>query len=155
MPEYLLDNTLYIVIIFIIIILFVYYLYLNRLSNESFKVVKSCEKKNIIDRLNDTRGKLGRFYVDCPPCGRARILEDRTNILKEQLYRQKTKQKIYSQKHNEPNKTMSFYNTKYVDKDKIFCYNCLMDNVDNEKHVIKNYVYWPSFEDPVNGPPYV
>jgi exonuclease III len=154
----MLENPLYIIILFIIFALIVYYLYLIYLPNESFKVVKECKKKSIIDKLNDTRGKLGRFHVDCLPCGRARILEDRADILKEQ---QKKKQNLHNQilhqEHNQERKheTMSFYNTKYVDKNKIFCYNCLMDNPDNEKHFIKNYVYWPSFENPINGPPYV
>jgi hypothetical protein len=149
MPEYFLNNSLYVAILFIIIALFVYYLYLIYLPNESFEVIKSCKRKNTIDKLNDTRGKLGRFYVECLPCGRARILEDRANLLKEkQNY-------TYNLSQERKYETMSFYNTKYVDKNKIFCYNCLMDNPENEKHFIKNYVYWPSYEDPSNGPPYV
>lgn len=114
-----------------------------------------------IKRLNDSRCCNGRFYVNCHACGRRRIIQE-----------------LYGNRHRRTGcgcnkdgkgfcsdvckqrgeKTMSFYNDRYVDKDQIFCYNCLRDRYIPSDGVsftpfAKNYVYWPTLEDPVNGVP--
>lgn len=135
-------------------------------NTEGFDSYKNREER--IKDLNDTRGKLGNFYVNCHSCGRKRILEERHKIQQDilrscQSYRTPCtgrgcasgcKGTCTGSCKEREHETMSFFNNKYVDKDQIFCYNCLMDNVHNDRYFTKNYVYWPTIRDPVNGPPY-
>jgi hypothetical protein len=116
---------------------------------ENFDSYKNREER--IKDLNDSRGKTGNFYVKCHACGRKRILQDRKKICNRCS---DTAYCLDSCKEGQ-NEKMSFFNNKYIDKDQIFCYNCLMDNDHNNRYFLKNYVYWPSMKDPVNGPPYV
>lgn len=138
---------------------------------EEFDSYKNREER--IRDLNETRGKLGNFYVNCHSCGRKRILEERhklkQNILKNcQSYstpcqgsdckgtcQGTSRGTCQGTCQGREHETMSFFNNRYVDKNQIFCYNCLMDNVHNDRFFSKNYVYWPKTNDPVNGPPYV
>lgn len=133
------------------------------------------ERESRINKLNNTRGKLGNFYVNCHSCGRKRILEERhklqSDVLRScQSYRtpctgrgvtncgnsgNETKGTCTGSCMGREHETMSFFNNQYVDLNQIFCYNCLLDNVHNDRYFLKNYVYWPSISDPVNGPPYV
>ena len=103
-----------------------------------------------IKDLNDSRGTTGNFYVECHGCGRDRILEDRKKTCNSC-----TNENYCSVACKErENTSMSFFNKNYVDTDQIFCYNCLLDNDHNDRYFLKNYVYWPDTNDPVNGPPY-
>jgi len=129
-------------------------------ETENFQ--SSNDREQRIKDLNDTRGTLGNFYVNCHSCGRKRILEERHKLQRDKLHSCQSYRTpctgsgtcIGSCKARE-HETMSFFNNQYVDKDQIFCYNCLMDNVHNDRYFTKNYVYWPDLTDPVNGPPSV
>jgi hypothetical protein len=160
-------------LVFLYFILFVVYCnddkksrVLSDSETENFDSFKNREQR--IKDLNDTRGKLGNFYVNCHPCGRKRILEERHKLHRDILNSStsyttsctgsgytKCKGMCTGACKEREHETMSFFNNQYVDKDHIFCYNCLMDNVHNDRYLAKNYVYWPSISDPVNGPPHV
>lgn len=123
-------------------------------DTESFDSLKTREQR--IEELNDTRGKLGNFYVNCHSCGRKRILEERHKLRRDILNSRQSG--LYAGSctgscKDREHETMSFFNNQYVDKNQIFCYNCLMDNVHNDRYFTKNYVYWPNLNDSVNGPP--
>ena len=119
------------------------------LNVENFDSYKNREQR--IKDLNDSRGKTGNFYVDCHLCGRARILEDRKKVCTSCSNRSYCRDTC--KEHQ--NESMSFFNDRYVDTDQTFCYNCLLDSTHNDRYFLKNYVYWPDVDDPVNGPPYV
>lgn len=121
----------------------------NLLNVEGFDSYKNREQR--IKDLNDSRGKTGNFYVACHPCGRERILEDRKKVCRSCSNRSYCRDTC--KEHQ--NESMSFFNKQYVDTDQIFCYNCLLDSVHNDRYFMKNYVYWPDVDDPVNGPPYI
>jgi hypothetical protein len=111
-----------------------------------------------IDELNRNREFEGRFFVKCHGCGRDRILEDSRDI--DRMMKQRSRR--YGPCRDVKHRSMSFYNENYIDSSKIFCYNCLIDQDDKRREAEPNYgdpessyVYWPRFEDPVNGPPYV
>lgn len=149
--------------------------YINTQDN-SFQT----RRQQKIKELNDGRNTEGRFYVNCHKCGRDRILDDRFNNLKRRELEQK--EMCIKPCTNTPEKSMSFYNENYVDSSKIFCYNCLIDEDEKNSSRIQTYgdpyadfksfrirdlkgtyakpydslyVYWPTLNDPVNGPPYV
>lgn len=84
------------------------------------------------ENINDNRGLLGNFYVDCHKCDRNRILDSDNN---KQL-RTCTKDKIYNDTEG-----MRYY-SKYIDMGNN-CYNCLIDN----RLITRNYKDLPS----VNG----
>jgi hypothetical protein len=105
------------------------------------------ERQRKIDRLNSYRGQLGNFYVGCKPCGRARLLEDKIEVLENKL-RQNTC-KTCRDKCDCNNNPMMFFNENYKNTDQIFCYNCLLDK--NDKKIIRNYQDLLSL--PSNGPP--
>jgi len=141
-----------ITILFILFILYLLFLLFGQNNKETFDSFKS--RRERVDELNALRGTLGNFYVNCPPCGRKRIIQERLQRQSDEL--NKYMLEIDREKcacKNKYNQTMSYFNDKYTDKDQIFCYNCLMDNADSERYFIKNYVYWPDIDDPVNGPP--
>lgn len=126
---------------------------------ENFDSYKNREQR--IKDLNDSRGKTGHFYVDCHPCGRERILEDRKKTCTgDPSLSQSSQSSQLSRSYcrdtckERQNESMSFFNNRYVDIDQTFCYNCLMDRTHNDRYFLKNYVYWPDIDDPVNGPPY-
>ena len=88
------------------------------------------------DELNNNRGLLGNFYVDCDKCGRDRILEDRNT--------NKQKRKFQNDKKHNIEDSMSYHNNKYIDM-KNQCYNCLLNNTS----LTRNYKDFPY----VNGTP--
>lgn len=138
--------------ILLLIILF-FILFVNHYNNSNSKVSEhfgsSISREERIKKLNDSRGKTGNFYVECHKCGRQRILHDRKKI-SINCYDRSYCADLCAKSKNE---TLSFYNNKYIDSNQISCYNCLMDNANNERYFVKNYVYWPNIKDRVNGPP--
>lgn len=109
--------------------------------------------QRVNDRLIKNRNTEGRFYVDCPNCDNTNIF---TNTIVDTNVNTKIDTDIIIDKKR---KTMSFFNDNYVDDSKIFCYNCLIDSKDKnlayEQDYGGTYIYWPDFENPVNGPPYI
>lgn len=96
--------------------------------------------------LNKDRGRLGNFYVNCHQCVRDRLLEE------EKQSREKCEQcdganYCLANCTQETEKTMSFYNKKYIDNDMIYCYNCPLDK--NTQLFLRNYDNFPY----INGPP--
>lgn len=113
--------------------------------------------RNKIAELNRGRNYEGRFYVDCHKCGRQRIEEDINNRV---CGNDKDQHKYCSVNCvGGKERAMSFYNNKYVDRSKIFCYNPLIDecekNSSYEQDYGGTYIYFPTIADPVNGPPYL
>ena len=89
-----------------------------------------CSRK--IKELNEHRNTEGRFYVDCHKCGRDKILEDMIN-------NQRT---VYLKSNKTPHtpcthgreKTMSYYNEKFVDSSKIFYHNYNINSAKNTSY---------------------
>ena len=110
-----------------------------------------------IKELNDNRNTEGRFYVNCHSCGRDRVLDDKFNNLRRRYMR--SREMCMSPCTVSREKTMGYFNEKFVDSSKIFCYNCLIDSDEKnrayEQDYGGSYLYWPTLEDPVNGPPHV
>jgi hypothetical protein len=123
----------------------------SNLDIENFDSYKNREQR--IKDLNDSRGKTGNFYVDCHPCGRARILEDRKKVCTGDSNSSRSYCRDTCKERQ--NESMSFFNNRYIDTNQTFCYNCLLDSTHNDRYFLKNYVYWPDIDDPVNGPPYL
>jgi len=147
------DDNFTLKILLLIILCFI--LFVDHSNNSHLKVSEqfgsSISREDRIKKLNDSSGKTGNFYVKCHPCGRKRILEDRKKACRKCYDRSYCSDPCTERK----NETMSFFNNKYIDSNQISCYNCLMDDANNDRYFLKNYVYWPSIKDPVNGPPYV
>jgi len=89
------------------------------------------------EELNNNRGLLGNFYVDCHKCGRERTLNDMTYNYKCNNLTE------YTKKHNIED-SMSYHNNKYIDM-KNQCYNCILKNTS----LTRNYKDFPY----VNGTP--
>lgn len=137
--------TIFITLILVIIVISYY-------NSEPFYSLKTDDE--LIDEINASRGTLGTFYVDCPPCGRGRIIEDKEQKQQNDYdtYMMVAKLSKYSCGQKPSYKPMSYY-SRYIDNDVKPSYNGLMSNPDNERFFIKNYIYWPDIDDPVNGPP--
>lgn len=101
------------------------------------KTVNFNERFDKINNLNKTRGKLGKFLVDCDDCDNKKY----------QYVDSYCKNDMNDNLNNFKNSTMSFYNDKYIDKNVIYCYNCLLDNETNL--LMRNYKNFPY----INGPP--
>lgn len=128
------------------------------LSDNHFKERLNAKMRNKIAELNRGRNYEGRFYVDCQKCGRHRIEEDITN--NKVCGNDKDQNKYCSVNCvGGKERAMSFYNNKYVDRSKIFCYNPLIDecekNSSYEQDYGGTYIYFPTIADPINGPPYL
>lgn len=169
------DRMWYFLILVSVLILIIIISTRNKCDKESYKnygnyqnySIKTREEK--IDDTNERRCNEGRFYVNCHSCGRKRVIEElygrkpKTGCDMMDNENKKCNSKFCKEDcpscKNRFNNTMSFYNDNYVDTDQIFCYNCLLDRYFPPDGVTKtpfakNYIYWPSLEDPNNGVPY-
>jgi hypothetical protein len=123
-----------------------------------------------IKELNNNRCSEGRFFVNCPSCGRNRILDDKMDKIDNKINNVIRKCKFCTRPCiKDIEKKMSFFNQHYIDSDKIFSYAGNLIDADEKnasfvqsfgRHPYelpynRSYVYWPSLDDPVNGPPYV
>jgi hypothetical protein len=127
----------------------------NNTDNNTDNNMSKRQKKVI--ELNNGRNTEGRFYVNCHGCGRDRIMDDRLN---DRINKQFKKRDMCSRPCTEGSeRKMSFFNDKYVDSSKIFCYNPLIEEDEKNRAYEQDYgggyVYWPDLSDPVNGPPYI
>ncbi len=96
---------------------------------------------------DNTIDQYGQFYVDCPKCGRARVIQEKDNLHKTgDIYGNPTFC-LHGCKDGINNDTVSVYNDKYIDKDQVFCYGCPLDN--ETKAFYRNYMNFPYD----NGPP--
>jgi len=187
-----------------VILFFYVMLYIDYLNNTPFDkkpiIEKFCSMNSDLNRdlpmtrrqkeikkLNNNRCTEGRFYVDCHSCGRKRVLDDMLDYNID-IHRQYDRQICMSPCSKGTDKKMSFFNSHYVDSDKIFSYDsniidsneknkeriqtyglvdskstkafkqsklCLNGKDVYEKKYDGTYVYWPTLDNPVNGPPYV
>ena len=130
-------------------------------SNEHYSKPLT-RRQQEIRRLNNNRCTEGHFYVDCHSCGRDRVLDDKLDVTIDRCLSLGMCPELREKK-------MSYFNTHYVDSNKIFSYGGNLIDVD-DKNIARiqtygsnvyakpydgTYVYWPRLKDPVNGPPYV
>lgn len=151
------NNKMIIVIVWSVIIFHIVFPYI---SNKCFKCQYSKNEmfdenstypnritrdKRLYD-LNRDRGFTGRFYVKCHDCDRNRAIEEKKRHESPSPHKN-----LYCMTkccdRTKTNDTMSFYNNKYIDTDKIFCYNCLGD--DKTHKLVRNFRTFPA----INGPP--
>lgn len=131
-----------IILLFIIAIIYVYHSKMYENYSNYGDDTKLSNRQKTIHLLNKQRGELGRFKIDCDSCTTT-FMNELTKLPKKSTDK----------------KTMSFFNTKYVEIPQTYCYNCIIDADSKNKESIQTYgsssihTYKKLLNDPINGPP--